>query len=433
MITLAHIRYAAQAIIEGAWRVALYGRYNGRRPFGWTTRNWINHAASGKERIAAFAAREVKKTPIYFAPSLSPKKFDEVTPPAPITFGDGVCETPYTAPSFINIAGMSYGSMSKSAIQAMASGAKKANCWLNSGEGALSPYHLDSGADIVLQIGTGKFGLQHADGTLDEAKLTKAAGHEAVKMIEIKLSQGGKPGKGGYLPAAKVTDEVAKLMGITPGTAAISRARHEEAPDLEALLKWIHQLRSLTGKPVGFKCAATDAKEWSRLCQLLAQHERDYHPDFIAIDGGEAGTGGAPQMLMQAMGLPLLESLPHLHQSLHHYGLRDHIRLVASGGIITPDHAAAALAHGADCLALGRGVMLAMGCVQALQCHRNVCPMGITAHNPLLEARFKVGMDKGQRIANYIRAMREEVQMIAAACGVESVEQLERWNIGTVE
>lgn len=406
---------AAQALIEGAWRIAMYQRYNARRPFGWTTRHWVEEAAKGKTPDAAFAARDKKRRPEIFVPRIIQTPAQHDATPA-ITFGAGRAKTPYYASSRINIAGMSYGALSKSAIKSLADGAAHANCWLNSGEGALSPYHTEAGCDIILQIGAGKFGLCDEAGTFDEAMLVERCSNPNIKMIEVKLSQGAKPGKGGYLSGDKVRGGVAELLNVPEGTDVFTQTHHDEVTDFPSLFAWLHHLRTITGKPVGFKCAATNEDGWQELCEAFAQLPRKELPDFIAIDGGNAGTGGAPQTLMQSVGFSLKRSLPKLHQQLIEYGLREEIKLVASGNIITPDQATAALNWGADALALGRGAMLAMGCVQALQCHRNVCPMGITAHNPILEARFHIGIDKGLKVGNYIKQMNEEVQMLEYIC-----------------
>jgi len=303
--------------------------------------------------------------------------------------------------------------------------ARKAGCWLNTGEGGLSPSHIEGGCDLVFQIGTAKYGVRDEHGRLCDRKLREVAAHEQVRMFEIKLSQGAKPGKGGILPGAKVNEEIARIRGIPVHVDSISPNRHPEIDNVDTLLDMIERVREVTGKPTGFKTVIGDTAWLEQLCEAI--HRRGLHsaPDFITIDGAEGGTGAAPMSLIDHMGLPLAEALPRAVNVIQAHGLKERIRVIASGRLITPARVAWALCAGADLVVTARGFMFALGCIQAMQCNRDTCPTGITTHNP----RLQKGLDpalKSERVANYVRHMKREVEIIARACGVESPQQLTR-------
>jgi glutamate synthase domain-containing protein 2 len=296
---------------------------------------------------------------------------------------------------------------------------------MNTGEGGLSPYHLEGGADIVFQIGTAKYGVRAADGGLDEGKLAKVAAYEQVRMFEIKLSQGAKPGKGGILPGVKVTEEISKIRGIPAGQASISPNRHPEIADASSLLDMIEQVRRVTGKPVGFK-AVMGGFCWLRdLFEEINQRGAESAPDFITVDSGDGGTGAAPQPLIDNVGLPIRESLPKVIDELNAFGLRDRVRVIASGKIINPEHGAAIFCAGADFIVSARGFMFALGCIQAMQCNKNTCPTGVTTHDKKLQ-RGLVPADKAQRVEQYQREMEKEISIIAHSCGAARPRLLER-------
>jgi glutamate synthase domain-containing protein 2 len=322
---------------------------------------------------------------------------------------------------------MSYGAISKPAVLALSSGARMAGCWLNTGEGALSSHHLEGGADIVYQIGTAKNGVRTLDGELSHQRLREAAAHTQVKMFEIKLSQGAKPGKGGILPGAKVTQEIAGIRNIRIGEDAISPNRHPDINSNDELIEMIERIRGVTGKPVGFKCVI-GAYGW--LDSLFSDiHKRGVEcaPDFITVDSAEGGTGAAPLPLIDDMGMPLRESLPLLVDSLNRHRLRDRIKVIASGKLVTPADVAWALCVGADFTVTARGFMFALGCIQALQCNKNTCPTGIATHNPKLQ-RGLVPEDKAVRVAAYCRNLNYEVGIIAHSCGVREPRELRRYH-----
>jgi glutamate synthase domain-containing protein 2 len=320
---------------------------------------------------------------------------------------------------------MSFGAISKPAVQALSNGANKAGCWMNTGEGGLSPYHLAGGCDIVFQIGTAKNGVRDLEGNLNDDKLREIAAHPQVKMFEIKMSQGAKPGKGGILPGAKVNAEIARIRGIRVGENAISPNRHLDIRNNDDLLNTLDRIRSVTGKPVGFKTVIGSPAMLDDLFTTLHSRGMDAAPDFITVDGAEGGTGAAPMPLIDAVGLPLREALPLLVDKLVEYGLRERIKVIASGKLINPKEVAWALCLGADFVTNARGFMFALGCIQALQCNRNTCPTGITTHNEKLQ-RGLHPPDKAERVAAYVRNMVQEVGMIAHACGVRSPSELNR-------
>ncbi|GEQ99685.1 hypothetical protein JCM17845_03090 [Iodidimonas gelatinilytica] len=320
---------------------------------------------------------------------------------------------------------MSYGAISKPAVRALSRGCAMEGAWLNTGEGALSPHHEEGGADIVFQIGTAKYGVRNEAGDLCEDRLRSIAKHSQVKMIELKLSQGAKPGKGGILPGAKVTEEIARIRGIAKGQDSISPNRHPEIDNPEQLLDMINRLRDLSGKPVGFKCVVGAYGWFETLFEAIHRRGIESAPDFITIDSSEGGTGAAPMSLMDNVGLPIAESLPMVVDMINGYGLKQRIRVAASGKLINPADVAWALCMGADFVNSARGFMFSLGCIQAMQCNKNTCPTGIATHDPRLQRGLNVE-DKAQRVANYIHHMQKEVETIAHSCGVAEPRRLRR-------
>ena len=395
-------------------------------PFNRAERAWVYRAAKDVDRTLAFGStRDLRPLgSIFFVNCAYPTRGEDAVAPSPITIGP-YCETPFTTASILNISGMSYGALSRPALQALSRGAAKAGCWLNTGEGGLSSYHLEGGCDIVFQIGTAKFGVRDEQGRLSEERLAGVAAHPQVKMFEIKLSQGAKPGKGGILPGVKVTEEIALIRAISVGEDAISPNRHLEITNAGSLLDMIEQVRRVAGKPVGFKTVIGDTVWLEDLFKLILSRGIESAPDFITIDGAEGGSGAAPQALMDYMGLPIRESLPAVVDLLHGYGLKERIKVIASGKLIVPSGVAWALCMGADFVNSGRGFMFSLGCIQAMQCNKNPCPTGVTTHDP----RLQRGLDptlKSERVANYVANMTYDVGMIAHSCGVFEPRQLRR-------
>lgn len=395
-------------------------------PFNRAERAWVYRASKDVDRTLAFGStRDLHPLgSIFFVNCAYPTRGEDAVAPSPIIIGP-YCKKPFTTVSILNISGLSYGALSKPALQALSRGAAKAGCWLNTGEGGLSPYHLEGGCDIVFQIGTAKFGVRDEQGRLSEERLAGVAAHPEVKMFEIKLSQGAKPGKGGILPGAKVTEEIACIRAISVGEDAISPNRHLEINNAGSLLDMIEQVRRVTGKPVGFKTVIGDTVWLEDLFKLILERGIESAPDFITLDGAEGGSGAAPQALMDYMGLPIRESLPVVVDLLHGYGLKERIKVIASGKLIVPSGVAWALCMGADFVNSGRGFMFSLGCIQAMQCNKNTCPTGVTTHDPKLQRGLNPAL-KSERVANYVANMTYDVGMIAHSCGVFEPRQLRR-------
>ena len=319
---------------------------------------------------------------------------------------------------------MSYGALSGPAISALSAGAHESGIWLNTGEGGLAPFHQTAPCDLVFQIGTAKYGVRDDEGALDTQRVKELARKPTVKMFEIKLSQGAKPGKGGILPGNKVTDLIATTRGIATGQDSISPNRHPEVTDADSLLDLIARVRDAAGKPTGIKFVAGQMAWLNELSEAISRRGLESAPDFFTLDSADGGTGAAPQGLMDNMGLPISSSLPSIHHHLIQAGLRDRIKLIVSGKMVNPAGVAAALCLGADVVCSARGFMFALGCIQALQCHQNTCPTGITTHNAKLQRGLNPA-NKAVRVANYAHAMRKEVALIAHSAGVLDPADLE--------
>lgn len=402
-------------------------------PFNRAEREWVDNAAKGHDNTIAFGSTknlEPTGTPIFVNCPFPTLETDAAKTKSMIIGPH--CKTPYDAPSFFNVSGMSFGALSVPAVRALSHGAKMAGCWMNTGEGALSKYHLEGGCDIVFQIGTAKYGVRNDDGSLNDEKLKAVAAHEQVRMFEIKLSQGAKPGKGGILPGAKVTKLIAETRGIPEGQDSISPNRHPEIDSIDDLLDFIHHVRTVTGKPTGIK-AVVGAYGWlETLCEKIHERGIESAPDFFTLDSGDGGTGAAPMALMDNVGLTIKESLPMLSDILYKYNLRDRVKIIASGKKITPSEVAWALCTGADFINSARGFMFSLGCIQALKCNKNTCPTGITTHNERLQKGLDPE-DKKVKVANYCMNLRHEVEVIAHSCGVSEPRRLRRKHVRIVQ
>ena len=402
-------------------------------PFNRAEREWIYRSSEGADNTVPFGSTRslgIVGTPI-FVNCPFPTLDGDAVAATPIVFGP-YCPNPYESQSIINISGMSYGALSKPAVRALSKGAKLAQCWLNTGEGGVSEWHLESGPDIVFQIGTAKYGVRGEDGRVDEDKLRALALRPEIKMIELKLSQGAKPGKGGILPGQKVTHEIAKIRGIPEGKASISPNRHPEIDNVGELIDYIAALRAVAEKPVGFK-AAIGAYGWlEEMCEEINHRGIESAPDFITVDSGDGGTGAAPMPLMDNVGLPVREALPMVCDLLAKHGLRERIKVIASGKLVTPAEVAWALCAGADTVVSARGFMFALGCIQALKCNRNTCPTGITTHDRRLQ-RGLDPEDKAVRVKNYVDKIRYGVGIIAHSCGVPHPRALKRYHCRLVQ
>ncbi len=328
---------------------------------------------------------------------------------------------PYDA-SVFNISAMSFGSLSASAIRALNDGAKRGGCYHDTGEGSISPYHREHGGDLVWEIGSGYFGCRDDDGGFSEERFAANARDPQVKMIELKLSQGAKPGHGGVLPAAKVSAEISATRGVRQGVDCVSPARHSAFSTPAGLLEFVARMRELSGgKPVGFKLAIGHPWEWFAIAK--AMHETGMLPDFIVVDGGEGGTGAAPAEFMDHVGVPMHEALMLVHNTLVGLNLRDRIRIGAAGRISSAFDIARTLAMGADWCNAARGFMFALGCIQAQSCHTGRCPTGIATQDASRWRKLDVP-DKATRVhqfhGNTLKALRE----LLCAAGLEHPSQL---------
>lgn len=402
-------------------------------PFNRAERDWVHRSSSGADNTVAFGSTR-DLTPVgtvIFVNCPFPTLDEHASAPPAVTVGP-YAKQPYAFSSIINISGMSYGAISKPAVLALSKGAATAGCWLNTGEGGLSPFHLQGGADIVFQIGTAKYGVRGPDSRLDPDRLRAVAAHQQVRMIELKLSQGAKPGKGGILPAAKVTPEIAAIRGIPPYADSISPNRHPEIDSVPDLLDSIGLIRTIAEKPVGIKCVIGAYGWLETLCEEVHRRGIESAPDFIAVDSGDGGTGAAPMPLMDNVGLPIREALPMVVDILARFSLRERVKVFASGKLITPAEVAWAFCAGADAVVSARGFMFALGCIQSLKCNKNTCPTGITTHDRRLQRGLDPA-DKAVRVANFVKTMHKDVGVIAHSCGVPHPRALKRFHCRIVQ
>lgn len=343
-----------------------------------------------------------------------------------VVVGGPDCQQPYAA-SVFNISAMSFGALSRHAVLALNQGARLGGFYHNTGEGGIATYHLEPGGDLVWQIGTGYFGCRDDQGHFSPELFQQRATLPAVKMIEIKLSQGAKPGHGGILPAEKNTPEVAVIRGVEPGTVVVSPPTHSSFDSPTGLLHFIAKLRELSaGKPIGFKLAIGRKSEFVAICKAIA--ETGIYPDFITVDGGEGGTGAAPLEYTNSVGMPLRDALAFVVDCLIGFDLKQYIRVIASGKILSGFHLVKHLALGADICNSGRGMMLALGCVQSLTCNTNRCPTGVTTQDPRLY-RGLVVPDKAQRVAQYHAKTVHATADLISSAGLSHTRELNRSQI----
>ena len=426
---IGHLRYYFEEMGE-YFRQYFFMGDRDEMPFNRATRSWVYRLAKNEGGLVGFGSTYDLRQPgaLIFVNAGFPVLEEDRQPTPPLVIGAGYAAKPFTARSVFNVSGMSFGAISAPAVESLSRGAKEAGCWMDTGEGGLAPFHLKGGCDVIMQIGTAKYGVRDADGSLSETKLREMAAHESVRAFEIKLSQGAKPGKGGVLPGAKVTPIIAQVRGIPAGLDSISPNRHRDIASVDQLLDKIAYIRDVTGKPVGIKTAIGGWRFVNDLCDAINRRGLEWAPDFLVIDGGEGGTGAAPQALADHVGLSIDEALPRVADSLMQSGLKDRVRLVASGKIVTSARAAWALCAGADFVNSARGFMFSLGCIQALRCHQNTCPTGITTHNPRLQ-RGLVIEEKYVRVANYCNNMNKEIDMIAHSCGLPHAREFRREHV----
>ncbi len=424
---IGHLRYFFEHLGE-FFRQYFFAMDREELPFNRAERSWCYRAAKDLDNTVAFGStRNLRPVgTVMFVNCPFPSLAEEIEPPAAVTIGPFAKE-PYTTSNLFHVSAMSYGSLSAPAVTALSQGAALAGSWINTGEGGLSPYHLKGGGDVVFQLGTAKFGARDDDGNLNVEKLRETTSRPEVKMVELKLSQGAKPGKGGILPGVKVTEEISQIRGIPLGESAISPNRHPDVNSVSELLDLIGRIRDESGLPTGYK-AVVGAYGWlDSLFDEVKRRGIESAPDFITVDGADGGTGAAPMPLIDDMGLPLREGLPMVVDALVRAGLRDRVKVIASGKLVTPTEVTWAFCMGADFVASARGNMFALGCIQALQCNKNTCPTGITTHDLKLQKGL-VPEEKSKRVASYIKNISKEVEIMAHSCGVHEPRQLRRYH-----
>ncbi len=419
-----HLRYLLESIGPEINQYFVEGATDGN-PIDRNQRTYIYSRAKRQVQTHPFGTELDLLEPgyVYMHHSIYPA--EKLEGSSRVTIGGPDCRQPYSA-SVLNISAMSYGSLSAQAVTALNLGAREGGFFHCTGEGGISPYHL-KGGDLCFQIGTGYFGARTPDGEFSPEHFRTNATRPEVKLIELKLSQGAKPGHGGILPASKNDAEIAAIRGVVPHTAVASPGRHSAFGDAEGLLRFIAQLRDLSdGKPVGFKLCVGDRREFEDICR--AMQRTGIMPDFITVDGAEGGTGAAPIDFSNYVGLPLEEGLTAVVDILNGYGVRDKIRVIAAGKIFTAFDMYRVMCLGADLCNSARGMMLALGCIQALKCHTNRCPTGVATNDPTLTRGLVVGQ-KWHRVRNYHGAMVHDFLELVAAAGVTDLEQLDRSRI----
>jgi glutamate synthase domain-containing protein 2 len=399
---------------------------NDGKPFSRNDRSVVYARAKGELDTLPFGTQKDVYAPGYewINHSLAPVKPDHSA--ERVIVGGPDCRQPYLA-SIFNVSGMSYGSLSKNAVLALNAGAKIGNFAQSTGEGGLSPHHLAPGGDLVWQIGTGYFSCRNVDGTFSEAEYIKRATLPNVKMIELKLSQGAKPGHGGILPAKKLTKEIIEIRGVEPGKDVISPPAHSAFSTPRGMMEFIRRLRDASGgKPTGIKLCVGKRHEFLGI--IKAMLETGITPDFITVDGGEGGTGAAPMEFSDSIGTPLNDGLNFVHNALVGAGLRDRIRIIASGKINTGFAMATKAALGADMCNAARAMMFALGCIQALRCNSNKCPTGVATQDPELVAGLVVE-DKSMRVARFHKETVKSFFEVLGAAGLRNPRELKPWYV----
>lgn len=421
-----HLRYMLERI-GPELRQYIVANNREELPFNRSQRSWIYASSKKENNYQGFGTDQDIHSAgyIFINPTMIPYRVGpehpnardkDFVPSAKVMGLHNRRKRPYRPRSIVNISAMSYGSLSRSAIQSLNQGALKAGCYHNTGEGGLSPYHRN-GADVVFHFGTGYFGVRDEAGNFSMEKMVALVNeHPFVRAIEVKLSQGAKPGKGGVLPAKKITAEIAQIRGVPRGQDVLSPAQHTAFSNIPELLDFIEAIAAATGLPVGFKSAVGKMEMWHELADLMV--ERGTGPDFISIDGGEGGTGAAPPAFANHVSLPFIYAFSNVYRVFADRGITDRIVFIASGKVGLPSSALMAFAMGADLIHVAREAMMSIGCIQAQICHTNRCPAGVATSSRWLQA----GIDptfKAERFNQYARTFRKEVLEITHACGYE--------------
>ena len=419
---IAQTRYLVESV-GPEFRQYLYSGDTEERPFTRNERAEVYRKAKGIDSSSAFGTQlDLGPGVITLRHSFfpTPKERQELFE---VTFGEERgCAAAYTIHRPILISAMSFGALGERAVRALARGARKARIAMNTGEGGFPKHHLLEGCDLIFQMGTAKFGVRTEDGRLDDHRLAKLASEDCLKMVEIKFSQGAKPGKGGLLPKEKISEEIAELRGVPQDRDVISPPYHPECQSVPSTVSFIARVQEVSGLPVGVKFCLGRDKELRELVQEMRR--QDVFPDWITVDGAEGGTGAAPKSFMDGVGLPLFKSLPLVEALITEEGVSDRLKLLAAGKLIDSRRQLIAMSMGAAACYTARGFMLALGCIQALQCNQNTCPVGITTH----DERLQRGLDieaKSNRIANYVEALCHEHEELLAAMGATRAKELD--------
>jgi glutamate synthase domain-containing protein 2 len=423
---IGHMRYILESI-GPELRQYIVANNREELPFNRSERSWIYASSKKENNYKSFGTDMDIHAPDYqfIMPALLPKKLEsdhinvwnkDFLPCAKVMGAYNQRRRPYRPASIINISAMSYGSLSARAVESINRGCGLAGCYQNTGEGGLSLYH-SNGADLVFQFGTAYFGVRDGDGNFSAEKLEKLVEtHPFVRAIEIKLSQGAKPGKGGVLPSQKITAEIAGIRGVSQGKDVISPSYHKAFSNVKELLEFTESIADLTGLPVGIKAAVGRLEMWHEMAEQMLETDRG--PDFIAIDGGEGGTGAAPPSFSDHVSLPFNYAFTSVYRIFKHYELTHRIVFIGSGKLGLPANGVKALAMGADIIAVAREAMMAIGCIQAQRCHTNVCPTGVATQNKWLQRGIHIPT-KAERLSSYILAYRKEVLEMTHASGYE--------------
>ena len=422
---LAQSRYMLESL-GPELRQYLFASDTEERPFNRVERSEVYRKSLNIDSALSFGSQgQFDATEIKIRHSMFPAAKKDLIPYS-VTFGDRDGCQAWTITQPVIVSAMSYGALGDRAVRALARGAKQAGIMMNSGEGGYPKYHLSEGCDLIFQMGTAKFGVRTEDGRLDDERLRKLAEQPSVRMIEIKLSQGAKPGKGGLLPKEKISQEIAELRNVARGADVVSPPCHAECEDLPSTVRFIQHVQRVAGIPVGIKLCLGQPAEFEALVDEMQR--TDVFPDWIAIDGAEGGTGAAPQSFLDQVGVPLFPALHTAHQILVRHGVRDRTRILAAGKLINAGRMLVALALGADACYTARGFMLSIGCIQALQCGKNTCPVGITTHDPELQRGLDVQL-KASRVVNYVHNVVHDLEQLLAATGKRSVRELTYENL----
>ena len=392
------------------------------KPFNRVTRNWVYSTSKGKNNTIGFGSQvDFDAVGTYTVmPAMFKRKENKHEGYHRVIGEHTGVKNKVTLKHFVNISAMSFGSLSSRAVSALNQGAGKAGIFHNTGEGGFAPYH-QMGGNVIFQLGTGKFGCRDENGNFSDEAFGNITSHKNVGMVELKLMQGAKPGKGGILPKEKITSEIAEIRKVPMGKDILSPPRHDEFKDLAGLFDFLDRLRKIADKPIGIKIVAGHIEEIEAIAEAIAA-EPGRGPDFISVDGGEGGTGAAPLVLASHAGVPMKQGIAMVDWALRKHGVRDKVFLLTSGQIATPIDVAVAMALGADGVYIARGFMLALGCIQALDCNSNRCPTGIATQDKKLERTLDVNA-AAKRVANYAKTLEKEVYMLCESCGYSSPDQ----------